>query len=58
MKYFKLISIKKTQEFRFLDIGRTHGAPDRGYGYVPLRFAGGDVVWRMGTQQQRFFRLR
>ena len=22
-------------------IGRTHGAPYRGYGYVPLRFGGG-----------------
>ena len=33
-------------------IGRTHGAPYRGYGYVPLRF-GGDVVRRMGTQQQQ-----
>ena len=31
--------------------GRTHGAPYRGYGYVPLRF-GGNVVRRMGTQQQ------
>ena len=30
--------------------GRTHGAPYRGYGYVPLRF-GGNVVRRMGTQQ-------
>ena len=35
-------------------IGRTHGAPYRGYGYVPLRFGGGgDVVRRMGTQQQQ-----
>ena len=35
-------------------IGRTHSAPYRGYGYVPLRFGGGgDVVRRMGTQQQR-----
>ena len=33
-------------------IGRTHGAPYRGYGYVPLRF-GGNVVRRMGTQQQQ-----
>ena len=24
-----------------LDFGRTHGAPYRGYGYVPLRFGGG-----------------
>ena len=31
--------------------GRTHGAPFRGYGYVPLR-NGGNVVRRMGTQQQ------
>ena len=30
--------------------GRTHGAPFRGYGYVPLR-NGGNVVRRMGTQQ-------
>ena len=22
-------------------LGRTHGAPYRGYGYVPLRFGGG-----------------
>ena len=28
------------------------GAPYRGYGYVPLRF-GGNVVRRMGTQQQQ-----
>ena len=33
-------------------LGRTHGAPYRGYGYVPLRF-GGNVVRRMGTQQQQ-----
>ena len=32
-------------------VGRTHGAPYRGYGYVPLRFWG-NVVRRMGTQQQ------
>ena len=32
--------------------GRTHGAPYRGYGYVPLRF-GRNVVRRMGTQQIR-----
>ena len=32
--------------------GRTHGAPFRGYGYVPLR-NGGNVVTRMGTQQQQ-----
>ena len=31
--------------------GRTHGAPYRGHGLVPLRF-GGNVVMRMGTQQQ------
>ena len=31
--------------------GRTHSAPFRGYGYVPLR-NGGNVVRRMGTQQQ------
>ena len=31
--------------------GRTHGAPFRGYGYVPLR-NGGNVVTRIGTQQQ------
>ena len=30
-----------------------HGAPYRGYGYVPVRF-GGNVVRRMGTQQQKF----
>ena len=23
------------------NLGRTHGAPYRGYGYVPLRFGGG-----------------
>ena len=33
-------------------LGRTHGAPYRGYGYVPLGFGGGgDVDRRMGTQQ-------
>ena len=24
-------------------LGQTHGAPYRGYGYVPLRFGGGGV---------------
>ena len=33
-------------------LGRTHVAPYRGYGYVPLRF-GGNVIRRMGTQQER-----
>ena len=34
--------------------GRTHGAPYRGYGYVPLMFGGGGgVVRRLGTQQQQ-----
>ena len=35
-------------------LGRTHGAPYRGYGYVPLRGGGGgggNDVRRMGTQQ-------
>ena len=40
-------------------LGRTHGAPYRGYGYVPLSFGGGgggvggggNIVRRMGTQQ-------
>ena len=32
-------------------IGRMHGAPYRGYGYVPLRFEG-NVVRRMGTQHE------
>ena len=34
------------------NVGRTHGAPYRGYGYVPLRFGGGggeNVVRRMET---------
>ena len=38
------------------EVERTHGAPYRGYGYVPLRFGGwgvGTVVRRMGTQQQQ-----
>ena len=34
-------------------IGRTHGAPYRSYGYVPLRFEGWDVARRMGTHQQQ-----
>ena len=34
--------------------GRTHGAPFRGYGYVPLR-NGGNVVTRIGTQQQQIY---
>ena len=40
-------------------IGRMHGAPYRGYRYVPLRFGvgGGNVVRRMGTQQQQFIYL-
>ena len=39
---------------RLWRLGRTHGAPYRGYEYVPLRFGGGgDVVRRMGTQQMR-----
>ena len=33
-------------------LGRTQGAPYRGYGYVPLRFWG-NVVRRMGKQQQQ-----
>ena len=37
-----------------LSIGRTHGSPDRGYGYIPQRF-GGNVVRRMGTQQEKFY---
>ena len=35
-----------------MNYGRTHGAPFRGYGYVPLR-NGGNVVTRIGTQQQQ-----
>ena len=35
-----------------LRLGRTHGTPYRGYGYVPLRF-GGNAVRRMRTQQQK-----
>ena len=34
-----------------MGFGQTHGAPYHGYGYIPLRF-GGNVVRRMGTQQQ------
>ena len=34
--------------------GGTHGASYCGHGYVPLRFAG-NVVMRMGTQQQSWF---
>ena len=36
--------------------GRTHEAPYRGHGLVPLRF-GGNVVMRMGTQQQNSSRV-
>ena len=32
---------KENLRFVFLALGRTHGAPYRGYGYVPLRFGGG-----------------
>ena len=32
--------------------GRTHGAPYRAHGIVPLRFVG-NVVMRKGTQQQK-----
>ena len=44
----------------FFFFGRTHGAPYRGYGYLPLRFGGGggNVVRRMGTQQQQVYVLR
>ena len=40
----------------FRNVGRTHGAPYRGYGYVPLRFGGGGgggggVVRRTVTQR-------
>ena len=35
----------------YIIYGRTHGAPFCGYGYVPLS-NGGNVVTRMGTQQQ------
>ena len=34
-------------------IERTHGAPYRGYGYVPLRSGKGDVVMKLGTQHQQ-----
>ena len=34
-----------------IKFGWMHGAPYRGYGYVPLRF-GENIVRRMGTQQQ------
>ena len=37
-------------------LGRTHGAPCRSYGCVPLRF-GEDVVRRMGTKQQQRYLL-
>ena len=42
---------KTTRSLGVRSIGRTHGAPYRGYGYVPLRF-GGNVVRRIRTQQQ------
>ena len=29
-----------TVNFEVMGFGRTHGAPYRGYGYVPLRFGG------------------
>ena len=55
--YYKLhyvihLSYKVTAGVNFIPYGRTHGAPFRGYGYVPLR-NGGNVVRRMGTQQQQ-----
>ena len=42
------IGIYRKKKLKKKDDGRTHGAPFRGYGYVPLRF-GGNVVRRMGT---------
>ena len=47
-----LVRINKKVSWEILHYGRTHGAPFRGYGYVPLR-NGGNVVTRMGTQQQQ-----
>ena len=41
-----------SQNANYSGDGRTHGAPFRGYGYVPLRNRG-NVVTRMGTQQQQ-----
>ena len=29
-------------------LGQTHGAPYRGYGYVPLRFGGGGLRTSLG----------
>ena len=46
---FKKYKLRKAKGW--VGPGRMHGAPYRGYGYVPLRF-GGNVVRRMGTQQQ------
>ena len=54
-QYLEFLRSKKSYKFYRIwlpgPFGRTHGAPYRGYGYVPLRF-GGNVVRRMGTQQQ------
>ena len=51
-KQSTLTTIKLLRKNRLLYLGRTHGALYRSYGYVLLRF-GGNVVRRMGTQQQR-----
>ena len=51
--YFKFLKIYRLL-YSILSIGWTHGAPYRGYGYVPLRFVG-NVVRRMGTQQLNLF---
>ena len=40
----------------YASFGRAHGALYLGYGYVPLRF-GGNVVRRVGTQQQQRIRV-
>ena len=47
---FSSLQVLQRKDLTF-NHGRTHGALFRGYGYVPLR-NGGNVVRRMGTQQQ------
>ena len=47
---YLLLGIKSSSKTNIPSNGQTHGAPYRGYGYVPLRFGGrGNVVRRMGT---------
>ena len=52
------MGLLQSEFFPSFRVGQTHGAPYRGYGYVPLRYGeGGGVVRIMGTQKRVFVLL-